>query len=54
MKVTINDVSWANSNGRSFHLIAVADQKGVKVIKFTLKKYMDKNEQYNIELLEII
>jgi len=37
IKETINDVSWASLNGRSFHLLAIADINiGVRVIKFTV------------------
>lgn len=34
---SINDVSWANSNGRSFHLLATAYSTGMKVLKFIVK-----------------
>jgi len=33
---SVNDVSWANMMGRSYHLIGVADSAGVKVWKFNI------------------
>jgi hypothetical protein len=33
----VNDVSWANLNGRSFHLMASAEKTGVKIWKFVYK-----------------
>jgi hypothetical protein len=48
---SINDVSWANSNGRSFHLLAIAHPMGVKVLKFAVRggKSIESLESMEIE-----
>ncbi|CAD8163145.1 unnamed protein product [Paramecium octaurelia] len=47
---TINDVQWANQNGKSFHLIASASAEGVKIwqIKIIKESQVEKMKVFNI------
>ncbi|CAD8077948.1 unnamed protein product [Paramecium sonneborni] len=47
---TINDVQWANQNGKSFHLIASASIEGVKIwqIKIVKETEVEKMKVFNI------
>jgi hypothetical protein len=45
---TVNDVSWANQMGRTFHLIGAADTIGAKFWRFTILKDLQ------VEVLEVI